>query len=388
MNILNDLNEYIKIFFSLDNLVFYALIFIIAIVLLVKIVYEKQFKPTENKWFEEKQKIKAKNDKIMALFAEFDPNPLIRVDIDGNIIKFNDSAARIFDVKGLEFKLLLKKIFPNDFSTYILGDMNISAELNIKNCFYSVEFKGIKDLGIGQIYFSDLTEIKNKEIATIESEQKYKQLSVFLQDQLEEEKQRIGMELHDSIGQNLLFVNLKLSEAIETKNFNGKLSEVKEALDNTIIDVRNTMMDLKPRILYDMGLYSAIYDLTQRVSLNSGIIGSVDVSGKEIRFNEKSELYIYRIIQEATNNIIKHSHAKEFNIQLIYAEDKLKVLISDDGIGFDIEKLKERGNKGNGLFNMVERIKDLDGSLQFDSNHNEGTMISFEIFIKEIIQNG
>ncbi|MDP4116991.1 MAG: sensor histidine kinase [Bacteroidota bacterium] len=385
VNLPNSISEYIKIFFSMDNPVFYAFFFIILILVFVRIVYQKQFKPAENKWLREKQKLKKQNDRIMALFAELDPNPLIRVDLNGTVIKYNDAAASIFDLTQPGFQQLLQSIFPDNFRSLITENKDIIIEHSINGRYYFIDFKGIKELNIGQIYFSDLTEIKNKEKVILESEQRFKQLSIFLQDQLETEKQRIGMELHDSIGQNLLFVNLKLTEAIETKNFNGKLNEVKDALDSTITDVRNTMMDLKPRLLDDMGLYSAVYDLAQRVTRNTGIRSSVDVSGTEVRFNQKAELYLFRIIQEACNNIIKHSHADEFNIQLLFGTDSLKVFISDDGVGFDMEKLKDPNSKGNGLFNISERTKDINGIIEFDSNKGEGTMISIEVPLKETV---
>jgi signal transduction histidine kinase len=369
----------------MDNQVFYALIFVILIVVFIRIVYQKQFIPAENKWMNEKQKLKKQNDRIMALFAELDPNPLIRVDLNGNIVKYNDAAAAIFDVANPDFKTTLQHIFAGNFKDLITESRDVNIEYTLNGRFYYIDFKGIKELGVGQIYFSDLTEIKNKEKAIFESEQKYKQLSMFLQDQLETEKQRIGMELHDSIGQNLLFVNMKLNEAIETKNFNGKLAEVKDALDGTIQDVRSTMMDLKPRLLEDMGLYSAVYDLAQRVTRNTGIQSSVDLSGSEIRFDRKSELYLFRVIQEACNNIIKHSHADEFNIQLMYGEETLKIFISDDGTGFNTEHLKISSHRGNGLFNITERIKNINGTIEFDSNEGEGTMITIEVPLKETV---
>lgn len=381
----NNVGEYLRLFFTMDNQVFYALIFVILIVVFIRIVYQKQFLPAEDKWKREKQNLKKQNDRIMALFAELDPNPLIRVDITGRIIKYNDAAAAIFDVANPEFELTLQSIFDSNFKELITESKDINIEYTLNGRFYYIDFKGIKELNVGQIYFSDLTEIKNKEKAIFESEQKYKQLSMFLQDQLETEKQRIGMELHDSIGQNLLFVNMKLNEAIETKNFNGKLAEVKDALDGTIKDVRNTMMDLKPRLLDDMGLYSAVYDLAQRVTRNTGIKSSVDLTGTEIRFDRKSELYLFRIIQEVCNNIIKHSHADEFNIQMLYNEDYLKIFISDDGIGFNMEHLKITSNSGNGLFNITERTKNINGTIEFDSNEGEGTMITIEVPLKETV---
>jgi two-component system sensor histidine kinase DegS len=87
-------------------------------------------------------------------------------------------------------------------------------------------------------------------------------------------------------------------------------------------------------------------------------------------------LYIFRIIQECLSNIIRHSKATDYTIQLSYSEDTIKIFITDNGIGFDTEKVKKDSKFG--LLNISERIKALNGKMKINSS-NEGTFILFEI---------
>jgi signal transduction histidine kinase len=116
------------------------------------------------------------------------------------------------------------------------------------------------------------------------------------------------------------------------------------------------------------------------MSEETGIEGAVDIYGFEERLNKKLELTLYRIAQEAISNIVKHSRATEFNIQIMYDEDIVKLIISDDGIGFDPAHTNHKSNSsGFGLLNMQERIGSYNGKLKIDSSKGNGTLIITEI---------
>jgi len=222
--------------------------------------------------------------------------------------------------------------------------------------------------------------LKTRELETklLESEQKFSSLSFHLHDQIEKEKKRIGMELHDNIGQNLLLVNLKLKNTRDNyEGFKQNISEVQTALDLAIKDLREVMYDLRPRALEELGLYAAVSSLSSKMSNTFNIKGSVDCSGVPARLDINNELYLYRIIQESLTNILKHSYASEFHVQFIYANDKLRILISDNGVGFDTEKIFS--SKGYGLINMRERIKYLKGKMEIESDNQSGTLLLFEL---------
>jgi len=214
------------------------------------------------------------------------------------------------------FQIIRNKKF--EIQKEITSNSNIQWDNIIKGKHYKIFFYGMRSLGMAQIYFVDLTERYEYEKKLLESEQKYRALSFYLHDHLEAEKQRIGMELHDSIGQNLLLVNLKIKDtASNYDKFQENIFTVQSTIDKTITELREIIYDLKPRALEDLGLFAAVCNLSDNMSNNFSVKGSVDCSGTPERLEIKNELYLYRIIQESLNNILKHSFATEYNIVFI-----------------------------------------------------------------------
>jgi signal transduction histidine kinase len=223
----------------------------------------------------------------------------------------------------------------------------------------------------------DLTERTNQETVTQESEKKFRSLSFYLQDYLETERQRIGLELHDVIGQNLFLLKLKFDETSKNyEDFKENCNNIIDSLNSTIYDLRNIMYDLKPKNLEDLGLEFAVRKLSENISQRTRKNGNVEIIGKTRRFDKEVELYLYRIIQECLSNIIRHSQASEYKIELLYSEKNLRIFISDNGIGFKIEKVNK--DKNYGLLNISERIKALKGTMKINSS-SEGTLLLFEI---------
>ncbi len=392
-----ELDHYLTLVTNLGNPAFYALLFAILILFLIIIIYRQILIPRKlNYEFEkeglrlitknlesEKSKLEKGTLQIVSAFTESDPNPVLRTDSTGSIVQANLSAQKAFRLLP-EDKMHLSHIINKitfDIKKEILNNSSICWETIINNRHYTIFFYGISSLGLAQIYFLDLTERYEYEKKLLESEQKYRSLSFYLHDQLEAEKQRIGMELHDSIGQNLLLVNLKLKDATSDFNkFRENVSLVLSTMDTAIKDLREIMYDLRPRALDDLGIFAAVCSLSDRMSLNFSIKGSVDCSGVPERLEIKRELYLYRIIQESLSNILKHSFATEYHIQFIYANNNLKILISDNGVGFDTEEAFK--SKGFGLLNMSERIKNLKGKMIIESEGQAGTLIIFELPLK------
>jgi two-component system sensor histidine kinase DegS len=211
-----------------------------------------------------------------------------------------------------------------------------------------------------------------------------------LQNTIEEERQRIARELHDGVGQNLLLFRLKLqqleqlvSDKIDKKEYDLLV----ESVENSIQELKTISHVLKPKILEELGLVPALRFLCNRISRESGIFGSIDISGGEERINSSLEITLYRLTQEALNNIVKHSRAKIFNIQLIYGNESIKLIISDDGIGFEIDDLQTKESlAGMGLINMQERIEEFKGKLKIDSSSGNGTVIIVDIPVNPAVR--
>jgi signal transduction histidine kinase len=383
---LKELKEYLDSLFRLDNPIYYSIFLAITLFVLIFIFYKYVLLPIQKKYYIEKKELELKNVKLMALFAELDPNPLIRINTLGKIIHTNDAAKKLngsVSIEGKDIREVLPQInFPIKES--IKNEKSISFAETINNKYYSILFRGISYLEIAQIYFSDLTERKQYEEELRISRARLKELSKHLQNTLEEERQRIARELHDGVGQNLLLFRLKLrqmeqliSDKIDKKEYDLLI----ESVENSIKELKTISHILKPKILEELGLVPALRFLCNRISRETGINGSIDVSGREERFNNKLEITLYRLTQEALNNIVKHSRAKIFNIQLMIGNESIKLIISDDGIGFELDDLLSSGESltGMGLINMQERIEEFKGRLKIDSTPGKGTVIIVEI---------
>ena len=158
---------------------------------------------------------------------------------------------------------------------------------------------------------------------------------------------------------------------------NGDSNKILSALEKSIIELKRILFDLKPRILEEAGLTAAVSSLCTNISSESGIKGDIDFIGKDERLDNKLEICIYRIIQEGLANIVKHSKAKNFNISLVNDNSLMRVMISDDGVGFRDDKLDTTSHFG--LMNMKERVENLKGNFKVESSINNGCLLIAEI---------
>jgi signal transduction histidine kinase len=360
---------------SWSNPVF--MIFFVALTIVVIIYFLNRYlvKPLEEKHIQEKKEIELKNSKMMAQFAELDPDPVLRVDYEGKVNFFNSAANSLLKIEqgtsvtnnvfNLSLSELQKKIKLNESQSF---------DFKLNDTHYNVLLKGNADLGVAHFYLRDISKTRNLEI-------KLKQLSTHLQDQIDEERFRIAHELHDGIAQDLYFVQLGLGKISDESNgnLNSVIEPIKSQLDNTTDELRRIIYDLKPKILDEMGLEPALKTLCNNVSKESGITGSIQIIGLNQRLNKKLEMYFYRLIQEALSNIVKHSGASEFSVILIKDKEFLRTIITDNGCGIiDNEKINGT-TSGFGLLNMKERTESFGGKLKMDSSEDGGLTIIAEI---------
>ena len=360
---------------SWSNPLFLIIFIAVTVVILLYFINRYLVKPLEHKHIQEKKEIELRNSKMMAQFAELDPDPVLRVNYEGKVIFFNKAAYSLLKIEiGT---ILTDKIF-----NLSLPDLQKKIELNESYSFafpfngvhYNVLLKGNADLGIVQFYLRDISGIKNLEI-------KLKQLSTHLQNQLDEERFRIAHELHDGIVQDLYFVQLGLRRMSDesAENIIALLQPIEFHLENTTEELRRIIYDLKPKVLDEMGLEPALRTLCNNISKESGISGSIQIIGLNQRLNKKLEIYFYRLIQEAISNIVKHSGASEFSVIIMKDKEILRTIITDNGCGIiDNEKI-EGENSGFGLLNMKERTEGFNGVLKIDSSETNGLTIIAEI---------
>ena len=198
---------------------------------------------------------------------------------------------------------------------------------------------------------------------------------------LEQEVRRIAHAVHDEAGQLLVVVHLAMAEIsrdlppaaqAKVKNVTGLLHQVEEQL-------RELSHGLRPTVLDDLGLIPAIRFLTEGVSKRFGLVIHVE-SRVDFRLPPAVETALYRIAQEALNNITKHAGARNVWILLDCDAKKIVCTIQDNGVGFDVPaRLKVRGNQGLGLIGMQERLSALGGTLHIESEPGSGTQLRITV---------
>ncbi len=375
-----ELQEYLKYFLSPNNPILFSLLFVILIAVLVYFISKYIILPLNKKHRDEKHEIELKSSRLMALFAELDPDPIIRVDAGGQILLSNLAAKELFKITpdSGNIEEVLPFLTQDEIQRGINSNKKFSNTIQVFDNHYTVLFVGNSNLGIGQIYFRDITKRKILE-------DRLKKLGHYLQEQIEEERNRIASELHDSIGQQLLLTKLRIQKIEEKLNLasDNEISDLDRILQDTISELKTIIYNLKPKILDELGLGPAVTSLVHLISEQSGIKGSLNIHNLNGRLDKRLELFTFRLAQETLNNIMKHSGADEFNVILQENKNNLRLIVSDNGKGFDI---KERGNEyglnGFGLLNMKERVESFGGELKIDSTPGEGTMIMAKIPIK------
>lgn len=197
----------------------------------------------------------------------------------------------------------------------------------------------------------------------------------------EQTMQNISQEIHDNIGQVLSLANLQLT-AIELPGnpyATGKIEKSMELVSKVITDLRDLSKTLSPENIARTGLREAIrFDL--ELMERSGVFTtSFEVAGIEKRLDVSKEIIIYRIVQQALNNILKHAKATSIKISLNYSEERLSMSILDNGAGFDTALIQLNNNQGAGLRNMTHRAALIQATIRFESALSKGTHVLLSV---------
>lgn len=355
------------------------------------------------------------------LLVENQSDLLVKVDLDGRFLFVSQTYCDLF---GKTKEELMGKIF---MPLVHEEDREQTAEA-MKNLFkppYTcyVEQRAITKFGWRWLAWSDKAELdeNGKVVAIIGSgrdisdskkaEQEIKLANIKLEHLLKEatkrkteleklsndlvvveerERKKFSRELHDSLGQVLttLKINLDLSDAtmqediLKSKEY---IEECRNLVDEAVREVKQISYDLRPSVLDDFGLNAALRLQASQFQKRVGIPTILNLEVEDRRFDPTIETVIYRIVQEILTNIVKHSQATQVSIQLFKRDNVLALTVSDNGIGFDMDKLSKREEQEAhfGLRNIQERVEFLGGKLYIDSTMGKGTEISVEIVLKE-----
>lgn len=203
----------------------------------------------------------------------------------------------------------------------------------------------------------------------------------------EQDRQRIARDLHDSTVQNLTGLIHKLELCarmvdIDPVRAKLELAAMTIAVKSSINEIRDIIYNLKPMMLDDLGLSTTVERYAKQLMANHNIKVFVKYSKLEESLPGVIRVSIFRVIQEACNNVIKHAKATRIDINMTNKDDNLIVVVKDNGIGFDIDKQRDiqtENRSGYGISIMKERINILSGTMSISLNELGGTIISFTV---------
>ncbi|MDD4870764.1 MAG: PAS domain S-box protein [Kiritimatiellae bacterium] len=243
------------------------------------------------------------------------------------------------------------------------------------------------ELGGKQYYLGfhrDITERKKAENALHESKEQLRALSLRLAEIQENERRALSRELHDQVGQTLSVLGINLSDMRnrlskddeKTSMFDDIIEQIEELTEH----VHDMTLELRPTILDDYGLLSALRWYCERLSKRIGLPIRVKGKGIDSRLDLETESALFRVAQEALTNMAKHARARHGTVTLEETHSKVRLVISDDGRGFDADTVHRQNKKsGWGLMIMQERISALGGFLKIESNLGKGTRVIAEV---------
>jgi PAS domain S-box-containing protein len=230
------------------------------------------------------------------------------------------------------------------------------------------------------ISFTDITARKMAELKLAEHRKQLQQLSSRLIETEELERRRIARELHDQIGQQLtaLGLNLHIMGQSVRPEEHKRIDESLELIAAMTGKVRDIMSDLRPPVLDDYGLGPALRWYGSHFAKRTGV--AVIVFAEIPRLSANLEITLFRVAQEALNNVIKHSQATGVEIRCSLDDKLLSLAINDNGCGFqDMGEEVSPGSQTWGLLSMRERIETFGGKLLVASSHGNGTVITAEV---------
>ena len=253
-----------------------------------------------------------------------------------------------------------------------------SSSVNIK--WYRLSLLG-QDYLLGVIY--DFEEARREGLELKVAKEQLREFSRNLFKAQDDERRHLADELHDGLCQSLAVLKMQVSgveQRIEKVELQDECRKARQFIAQIIEDVRRLSHDLSPVILDDLGLSGALAHLVNNFTAQHNLKASVAVADIDSCFHRDAARNIYRIVQEAINNVGKHAKASLVVLEAKDLDDAIHFSIKDDGVGFEVESLKRgRSGAGLGLASMAQRARFMEGEFAVISQPGKGTEVKFTL---------
>ena len=272
-----------------------------------------------------------------------------------------------------EFFTDYRLLRPDGTITWVMGQA--IPEINSKNQLVGY---------IGTI--TDITQRKKAEQEILESRKQMEQLYTHLTDVRENERAEISREIHDQFGQSLTALKFDLNwladKIDKTPELDSKLKNMVDIVNTTLKDIQRISSDLRPGMLDDLGLISAIQWYSQEFEKRTNV--NCHLQLEEIPdMDSKIALALFRVLQEGLTNVIRHANAKNVEIRLFLQSNNVLLKITDDGVGIKSDQINHKNSLG--LVGMRERVNQFNGKLEIGTHEKSGTCLT--VIIPDITGN-
>lgn len=316
----------------------------------------------------------------LAKFPSENPYPVLRLSDDCTILYANAASDSLLRDWNCRRGRKLPSRWCSLIEEALLSGWGETLEVEHGEKTYSFAVVPVARAGYVNLYGQDITARKKAEKAS-----QLKRLSEALLSFQEEERKRIARDLHDEIGQYLTAI--KLSLGMLMKDNPGladagrrDLEESIQLVDTAMADIRRISASLRPAILDDFGLVPCIEHEVEFLRKRGGLDIVFTTEGLEERLEPRKEIAFYRVMQEALNNIVKHAEASRVEVRLARCDERIALVIRDDGKSFRKGYLERTG--GLGIVGMRERIEAVGGTFSIGPRTGGGTIIEAAVPVR------
>jgi PAS domain S-box-containing protein len=352
------------------------------------------------------QALRESEERLKILF-ESAPDAIYLIDSKGRFVDGNRAAEDLIGFKKTEVigkslaemgllsavqlskaKTNLKKgaagklTGPNEYTLKRKDGSHICVEVRT----FPVKIGGkILTLGIAR----DITGHKRTEKKLLEHQAKLKSLASRLSLAEEHERYRLATDLHDQISQSLVISKIKLDQlrkSSDSDEFNESLKDISNCLGQVIDDTRALTFDLSYPILYELGFEAAVAEwLNDLIQVKHGIKTEFVDDGHKKPLDDDIRVLLFRNVRELLINVVKHAQSKKVKVSIRRIKDNIRISVEDDGIGFDpVEVMSMSAKRAEfGLFSVRERLEQLGGLIEIDSEAGRGTKIMMTAPLKK-----
>lgn len=339
-----------------------------------------------------KEKVRKTIDNVDKLVKQEQLEKQNLVIVSGNFQQYSEEKIRASyeAVKNVQVELGVEQEKEQN-----LRQQRDKLEIRLRNLQIMLNQAEHLALAIGSVLSYLSTQVSGV-VWKIEAVQKEKFVGARIIKAQEDERFRVSREIHDGPAQdlaNLIFQTSIAEKLVDYDPDEAKrtLQDLRQQIRKCLTDVRQVIFDMRPMALDDLGLAPAINQLVNRMAARDMLIVDFSIEGKAYDLPKHVEIAVFRIVQEALNNVIHHAKTKMARVRLLYSPNAVSVLIEDKGAGFDTEAKPEADSEYEfnehvghfGIMGMEERAKIIGAELKVSSEIGKGTKVHLRITKKD-----